>query len=114
LPAGFIAVSTTRMRWDEAKAWCEQRGGRLPLVGGKTNLTPAENRTSGHLIEGFGRDGPPGGDRCPAGLPGGHYWTGTSFQDPRPNWSIEWYFVICSGTVKLDKGRTARWAACVK
>jgi len=32
--AEFIAVSESNMTWADAKAWCEQQGGRLPLING--------------------------------------------------------------------------------
>jgi len=76
MPAGFIALSEDRMNWADAKAWCEQQGGRLPLIGGSESLGRDDAGRQGTPIDGFGavRDPWPG-------LPDGTYWTGT--ENPR-------------------------------
>jgi len=72
LPAEFIAVSESRMTWADAKAWCEQQGGRLPLVGGSESFD--DTPSPGTPLEGFGATGGP----WPVGLPSDSwYWTGT-------------------------------------
>ena len=113
LPAGFIAVEQTRMTWSEAKNFCEQKGGRLPLVGGRESLALA-NYSPGILIESFGRDGPPDVDRCPAGLSSGDYWTGTDF--PSTNHPNSAWVVRCTGGIRTHSGGkgVGRWVACVK
>ena len=77
LPDGFIALSESEMNWADAKAWCEEKGGRLPLVGGSESLGKADKGTP---IDGFGAvDGP-----WPKGLPsrgGVRYWAGTANAD---------------------------------
>ena len=74
LPKGFIAISESEMTWDQAKAWCQQRGGRLPLIGGSSSLATVP---SGTPIDGFGSRGAP----WPSGLPSDRYWTGTAGSD---------------------------------
>ena len=76
MPPGFIAVSATPMSWADAKAWCRQQGGKLPLINGSERFA-ADN--SGNLtIDGFGTLG----SRWPTGLPKeDFYWTGTVLND---------------------------------
>jgi hypothetical protein len=78
LPKGFIAVSEFEMTWSQAKAWCQQRGGRLPLIGGSGSLSWDslgwdDDSRQGTPIDGFGTVGDP----WPTGLPSVNYWTGT-------------------------------------
>jgi len=92
----FMAVSDTAMNWAAAKAWCEQQGGRLPLINGAASLTfdqIANPRTA--LIDGFGQVnvGPnwPADFTTPwpSGLPSGPYWTGTENTDvPGYSWFV--------------------------
>jgi hypothetical protein len=71
LPPGFIALSESKMNLADAKAFCQQKGGRLPLIDGSTSsLRPIPQGT---VIDGFGAVGDP----WPSGLPGGWYGTGT-------------------------------------
>ena len=70
-----IAVSDSLMTLNQAKAWCQQHGGRLPLVNGKTSLNSKEKTWR---TEGFGA----AGARWPAYPPIGVYWTGTT----NPGW----------------------------
>lgn|GEM_PF-2354065 len=90
VPYGFIAVSQSAMTWDEAKNFCQQQGGRLPLVNDRTNLTSRDIATR-MRIDGFG----PTGSRWPTGLPGYRsYWTGTSGSfSPRTNRTVRPYVV---------------------
>jgi hypothetical protein len=66
----FIAVSESPMSWSNAKAFCQQQGGRLPLINGSTSLGSVSSNAT---IDGFGAPGFP----WPSGLPRAHYWTGT-------------------------------------
>ena len=74
LPPGFIALSESDLTWEQAKAWCQQRGGRLPLIGASNSLGSVPTGTS---IDGFGTVGAP----WPPGLPGGLCWAGTVDSD---------------------------------
>lgn len=72
--AGAIALAPNHMNWDDAKAYCASKGGKLPLVGGKTSLDavgPKENL--GLPIDVFGSVGA----KWPSGLPDDDYWTGS-------------------------------------
>ena len=73
LPDGFIALSETGMAWVDAKAWCQQQGGKLPLVNGKTRIPASHGIPSGIPVDGFGFEGA----EWPSGLPFGRYWLGT-------------------------------------
>jgi len=65
--AGFIALAPNGMGWDEAKAYCASKGGRLPFIEG-------DEGTQGTPIAGFGSVGA----KWPSGLVLHHdYWTGT-------------------------------------
>jgi hypothetical protein len=96
LPLGFIALSESPMAWADAKAWCQQQGGRLPLINGAASLTGAqiENpRTA--FIDGFGQinTGPNWPDDWttpwPSGLPVSHYWPGTELTGkPGDSWIV--------------------------
>ena len=76
LPAGFIALAEDRMKWDDAKAFCEQKGGRLPRIDNKDSRALI-NRSHVKHVEGFGA---PGG-KMPAGLRADYYWGGTENPD---------------------------------
>ena len=76
LPAGFIAISETPMTWADAKAFCRQKGGKLPLVNGSERF--AADGSGDLVIDGFGTFG----GSWPSGLPNGDfYWTGTVLSD---------------------------------
>ena len=82
LPDGFIAISEDKMNWADAKAWCEQQGGKLPLIDGSESIGEIPQGTS---IDGFGTKGAP----WPDGLPIEFYWTGTEYSGhPRHSWLI--------------------------
>ena len=59
--AGFIAVGDSRMTWSDAKAFCQQNGGRLPFTKGVQRYA---------AIDGFGSLGAP----WPSCLPEGNYY----------------------------------------
>jgi len=73
LPDGFIALSESGMTWNDAKAFCEQQGGKLPLVDGSEKREGAVR--PGTPIDGFGTAGAP----WPTGVPSERvtYWTGS-------------------------------------
>lgn len=100
---GFIAMSESTMTWTEAKAYCQQFGGRLPLIGDKEY----SNVPSGTPIEGFGAVG----GIWPSGLPKSPYWTGTD----STSYGFSWFARDSDGVVSVNSsGRfnTAR-AVCV-
>ena len=87
LPAGFIAIAPDEMTWDAAKAYCEQHGGRLPLIGNSNSLGSV-SVSKGTLIDGFGSVGA----SWPPGLPGVRYWTGTVNSDfTGYSWGVHGY-----------------------
>ena len=76
LPPGVIAMSgTSRMTWADAKNFCEQKGGRLPLIDGKKSL---DRISKGTPIDFFGVTGAP----WPADMGRFTYWTGTESTHP--------------------------------
>ncbi|MDR0777347.1 MAG: hypothetical protein LBE81_12025 [Azonexus sp.] len=93
LPAGFIAMSESKMSWVNAKAWCQQQGGRLPRINNSDSL---KNVPDNAVIDGFGALGSPWAGRLPSGL----YWTGTVNSD-YPNYS---YVVTDFGGGLVDNG----------
>jgi len=105
--AGFIAISDTSMTWADAKTFCQQQGGKLPLIGGKEALG-SEAYTQGVSIDGFGRSGA----SWPAGLPRGDYWTGTQGTDgPGFSWIVGVYGGVVSVTNCLQSNQ--RRVVCV-
>ena len=74
LPAGFIAIAPVAMTWDEARAYCRQRGGRLPLINNLASWD-GENPPGISSVDGFGVTPE---SFWPSGLPRGIYWTGTT------------------------------------
>jgi len=81
--AEFIAVSESPMNWRDARAWCEQQGGRLPLINGAASLTATQIIDPGTVfIDGFGQINTGQSfanwnTPWPSGLPYDFYWTGT-------------------------------------
>jgi hypothetical protein len=97
----YIAVSDYVMYWPEAKAWCADRGGKLPLINKKGSLGKAAVQDPGTVaIEGLGtlNTGPRDGDFTTpwstTGLQDAWYWTGTENSD-RPD-SL-WVVGVVSG-----------------
>ena len=77
------------MTWADANAWCQQQGGRLPLIDNSDVKRP--NDSMFHIyqidhIDGFGAPGSP----WPLGVPHDFYWTGTKFSDcpSRGSWTV--------------------------
>ena len=82
LPAGFIAIAPGEMSWNDAKAFCQQQGGRLPLIGGSNSLGSV---SKGTLIDGFGTVSGP----WPAGLPSNGCWADTENSNlPSYSWIV--------------------------
>ena len=83
LPPGVIAISDAQMTWEQAKAFCEQHGGRMPLIGGLPELGTIDGMKKGYSVDGFGMVD----DLWPDGLPFDRYWTGTGHSaDPYSRW----------------------------
>jgi len=79
--AGFIALAPEPLNWNDADAYCKSKGGRLPLVNGKTSLRSSKGAT----IDGFGSEGA----EWPSGLPYVEYWTGTELSgSPDKAWFV--------------------------
>ena len=93
VPSMFIAVSETRMGWEEAKAFCEQHGGRLPRINNNDSW-PSDGRNTAP-IDGFGNLDDP----WPTGLPSDDYWTGTWISDGPDCW---WVVNAHGGKVNVD------------
>ena len=99
LPEGFIAISESKMNWADAKAWCQQQGGRLPLVGGMEKWDYTNWR--GIPVDGFGKQGRPWAE---VGLSGGFsfFWTGT--EDTRASSSVN---IILESGGKVSIGNSS-------
>jgi len=78
LPPGFIALSEARMNWADAKAFCQQQGGKLPRINDRDSWDGSDSA----VIDAFGTLGA----KWPAELPKAYYWAGTEYSD-RPNYS---------------------------
>jgi len=104
--AEFIALSDTEMTWGQAKAFCQQQGGRLPLIGDSNSL---HDVFKGTPIDGFGAVGAP----WPAGLlPAGLYWTGTVTLNPEASWVVNGDYGDVGVNLSLHQGSTGR-VVCV-
>lgn len=102
----FIALSDSKMNWNRAKTYCQQYGGNLPLISGKSNIN-TEPR-DGTPVNGFGAIGAD----WPVARPDGPYWTGTSAD------IYDSYIVVIindDGQVEIagDNPRNANYAVCV-
>ena len=85
LPSGFIALAENLMNWEDAKAFCKEKGGQLPLIGGKNSLSSSPWPPSGTIVGGFRATGAP----WPSGLPSSDFWTGTVCSDgPDRSWNV--------------------------
>lgn len=86
----IVAISDSRMNWNDAKTWCEQKGGRLPLINGAAALSGDQFmqiiKSGTMIIDGVGiiKTGENRVDWTtpwPAHLPSDYYWTGTVDSD---------------------------------
>ena len=105
VPAGFIALSESPMNWADAKAFCQQKGGKLPLIGGSTKRGDAPKGTS---IKGFGTvDG-----SWPDDLPDETYWIGTEHSSrPGDSWFV---FALDGNVTAYNEDKSAAYlVACV-
>jgi hypothetical protein len=71
--AGFIVMAPTALNWADAKAFCQQQGGRLPLVNDSDSWALRARDQVTH-IDGFGKLGRPWNE---VGMDSVNYWTGT-------------------------------------
>ena len=102
----FLALSESGMTWANAQAYCQQQGGRLPLINNSSSWGRAtlDNIT----IDGFGALGDP----WPSELQSAHYWTGTYYSVPADDLVV---VVNRDGTVfiAVDRQRTLNRVVCV-
>jgi len=79
LPPGFIALSESRMFWRDAITYCQQQGGRLPLINKSDSWDGSDTTVSDTVtIDAFGVLG----TDWLADLPRAFYWTGTQYSEP--------------------------------
>ena len=113
LPEGFIALSESKMNWADAKAFCEQQGGRLPLIDGNESLGEIP---SGTTVDGFGIVvGAANSTRWHTALPNGFrdsYWTGTARTDTDRMWTVVHQNSFFS-TSPEHPTASSNWAICV-
>ena len=91
LPPGIIAMAPVPMGWADARAFCQQQGGRLPRVNNSDSLPVnaiwdfASDRTvAGTSVDAFGSVGRPWAE---VGLPANFYMTSTEVSDrPAGSW----------------------------
>jgi hypothetical protein len=76
LPAWVIAIGPEKMNWNDAKDYCASKGGKMPLIGGRSSLD-ITTVSKGMSIDGFGSVGA----KWPSDLPLTCYWSGTVNSD---------------------------------
>ena len=105
VPAGFIALSESRMTWSEAKAYCQQQGGRLPRI---NNSDSWDGEGELKSIDGFGAHGA----SWPSDLSSGYCWTGTEISF---NPGVSWFVTALGGkvTVSIDNIGASVRVVCV-
>ena len=109
LPEGFIAMGEAKVNWEDAKAFCEQQGGRLPAIGGSESIDAVPKGTP---IDGFGIVME---TRWPKGLPDGfrdNYWTSTARTDTDRMWAVSEQNSYFSVSPHHPTAST-HWALCV-
>jgi len=108
-PPWVIAFSVADMTWADAKAFCQQQGGRLPLIGDSNSLTNGVP-SSGTPIDGFGTVG----GHWPVCLPGGPYWTGTEvIGSPGDSWVVVGQFTSGAIFVESDRQSNQNRVVCM-
>jgi hypothetical protein len=73
---GFTAVSTDKMNWVDAKAYCHRNGGKLPRINNSDEWDGQNPPLKDIPIDGFGYGHRPWSE---VGLPNDQYWTGTGY-----------------------------------
>jgi len=112
LPPGFIAVSESRMDWQEANAYCQKQGGRLPRINNSAAWDGAE--TAGPDPVGIEAFGVLGGD-WPALLPKAYYWTGTQDDtEPGYSWGVRAVQDGIIGVIGADAEGNHLRVACIR
>jgi hypothetical protein len=81
-PDGIIALSDKKLTLLEAKKFCRQKEGRLPLVNGADFLEGYDDENKERVtIDGFSNIGA----AWPDGLPDEFFWSGTKAEKDNPN-----------------------------
>ena len=106
--AGFIALSQSPMTWSEAKAFCQQQGGRLPRINNSDSGT--WDWRSEVVIDGFGARSTPWQSSI---LPRNGYWTGTADSSRSGSSWIVSDSGAAVGILSYDQQRNPSHAACV-
>ena len=100
------------LNWNNAKDWCQKKGGRLARLRGSDAISVhIRHLPDGTPIEGVGTAGGP----WPSNLPSDHYWTGTAdlFYKNETN---AWKFFNRNGIIAVtNSGQHSRYRqACVR
>ena len=97
LPPGVKVMAEKRLTWAEAKEFCRQQGGKLPLVNG---LESSDYPVANTPIDGFGTVGGPWPAEF-ADLPKAvRFWTGTEdISDMEEGEDTAWHVYERGGTV---------------
>jgi hypothetical protein len=111
LPSGFVAISDTPLTWDDAKKFCQKKGGRLPLIAGRDTLAASGSLSLPDTtpIDGFGTSLAPWPSDLPIkknkdGSPE-QFWTGTQRTgDPDVSFSIGRWDGGRNGRVAINYG----------
>ena len=109
LPAGFIVLSESRMNWNDAKAFCLQKSGKLPRINNSDKWDGENPPLRGILIDGFGYEARPWAE---VGLLPATYWTGT---EDSSSPGFPWFVVAGDGGARVgteDEGNEHR-VVCV-
>ena len=105
--AGFIAISESRMDWADAKAFCQQHGGRLPRINNSDSWDRKNPPLRGVLIDGFGYGLRPWGE---VGLPSDVYWTDTAYSGSQ---GLAWVVNAAGGGVSANGTDVQRFGSRV-
>jgi hypothetical protein len=96
------------MSLEEAKAFCQQQGGKLPRIGNSASWDGNNPPGANIPIDAFGAQGA----HWPSGLPNNYYWSGTDYT-ASPGYS--WFIVGLGGLVyvSFDVQGYANGVVCV-